>query len=127
RVADVEKLVRDELGRRDDALAKNLAEAKARAKGGDKEGAVKLLQSVWGQRCLFPRRGKDAGKELKKLGVVADDPSLPATDREAVFSGPVADQVVGLMRRGFQAELAADYPTAQSCYEQAHGLDPADP
>lgn len=128
RAEDVENLVEDELNRRDDLLAAHLAEGRAKAKAGDKAGATQLFQSVLAERCLFPKRGKDAAKELKKLGVTIADATPTAPDAALpIFAGPVAAQVVAAMQRGLQAELAGDYDGAVRLYSEAHGLDPADP
>ena len=128
RAADVEKMVRDEMGRLDDALAAQLNDARAKAKAGDKAGAIQAFQAVWSERCLFPKRAKDAAKELKKLGVTTADDTIDSRSAlDAVFTGPVADQVVDAMQRGLQAELAGDYETALRLYAEAHRLDPIDP
>lgn len=52
----VEKIVRDELKKRYTAISKNLADAKAKVKAGDKAGAIDLYQSVWSERVLFPKK-----------------------------------------------------------------------
>lgn len=124
-----EKVVREELKKREAVLAKALAEAKAKIKAGDKPGAIALLQTIWAERLLFPKRAKDAAKELKKLGVtVAADATIEALpDREPVFAGPTATRMLAVMERGLQAENAQDYELAKGLYLQARGLDPADP
>ena len=127
KISDVEKLVRDELKHRDDVLAARLDEARAKAKAGDKAGAIAAFQAVWAERCLFPKRGKDAAKELKKLGVTAFDETLDARAADLVIDQPVAPGIVALMNRGLQAELAGNYEEAKQIYAEAHRLDPADP
>ena len=127
RAADVEKLVRDELKHRDDVLSARLDEARAKAKAGDKAGAIAAFQAVWAERCLFPKRGKDAAKELKKLGVTAFDETLDARAADLVIDQLVAPGIVALMQQGLQAELAGNYPEAERLYSAAHRLDPADP
>ena len=126
---DAEKIVRDELKKRETDLTKALADAKAKAKAGDKSAAIALYQSVWAERVLFPKKAKDAAKELKKLGVtVALDDTINALPEIApVFDGPVATAVVAAMDRGLQAENAGDYELAKGLYLQARALDPADP
>ncbi len=126
---DAEKIVRDELKKRETGIAKNLADAKAKAKAGDKAAAINLYQAVWSERVLFPKKAKDAAKELKKLGVtVATDDTINALpDLAPVFDGPVATQVAAVMDRGLQAENAGDYELAKGLYLQARALDPADP
>jgi tetratricopeptide (TPR) repeat protein len=124
-----EKLVRDELKKRETDVNKSLADAKAKAKAGDKPGAIELYQSVWAQRVLFPKKAKDAAKELKKLGVtVAADDTINALPETApAFEGPVAAEVVATMDRGLRAEIAGDYELAKGLYLRARALDPADP
>lgn len=126
---DAEKIVSDELKKREAEIAKNLAAAKAKAKAGDKASAVSLYQSVWAERALFPKKAKDAAKELKKLGVtVALDGTINALPELApIFDGPAAKQVVVAMEAGLQAENAGDYELAKGFYLQARALDPADP
>ena len=126
---DAEKLVRDELKKREAALNKLIADAKAKVKAGDKPAAITLYQSVWAERLLFPKKAKDAAKELKKLGVtVAADDAIEALPETApLFNGPVATEVVAAMDQGLKAELAGDYELAKGFYLRAHGLDPADP
>ena len=129
KVKDAEKIVSDELKKRETALTKTLADAKAKAKAGDKPAAIELYQAVWGERVLFPKKAKDAAKELKKLGVaVALDDTINALPEFApVFDGPGAMQVVAAMNAGLQAENAGDYELAKGFYLQARALDPADP
>lgn len=123
----VEDMVGDELDRQDKVLAAHLAEGKAKAKAGDKASAAQIFQSVVGERCLFPKRAKDATKELKKLGVPTADAETETPDPAApVFRGPVAVQVASVMARGLKAELAGNYDEAVRLYAQAHRLDPAD-
>jgi tetratricopeptide (TPR) repeat protein len=127
-VDDVEDLVGNELDRQDRLLAARLADGRAKAKAGDKAGAAQIFQGVMGQRCLFPKRAKDATKELKKLGVITTDASIDVPDpAQPVFKGPVAAQVVSAMQRGLKAELAGSYDEAVRLYSEARRLDPADP
>ena len=67
-VADVEDLVRDELGRRAAEQDAVLDRARARAEADDVDGAVALYRAVWEERCVCPRQARDARKALKKLG-----------------------------------------------------------
>lgn len=122
KVGDVEKLVESEVKRREEKLKSQLKEAKEMAKGGDKDGAVPLLKSVVEQKCMFPSQAKDAGKELKKLGVdVAAVPDAPN------FSPALTSNIEKTMARGLAAEDAAHYLEAERFYTAAHKLDPADP
>ena len=65
----MEKIVDGEMKRRDNSLDQQLKQAKEHAKSGDSAGAIPLYRAVLDQKCLFPKRAKDAAKELKKLGV----------------------------------------------------------
>lgn len=126
---DVEKIVRDELKKHETAITQHLADAKAKLKAGDKAAAIEHFQAIWAEKALFPKKAKDAAKELKKLGVtVAMDDVINALPEGApIFDGPVAVQVVAAMDRGLKAEIAENYALAKSCYLEARGLDPADP
>jgi tetratricopeptide (TPR) repeat protein len=125
---DVEDMVDGQMDRQDKALAAQLADGRAKAKAGDKAGAAKAFQSILTQRCLFPKRGKDAAKELKKLGLTTLDDVIEAPDAVVpAFKGPVAAKVVSTMQAGLRAELAGDYGEAVRLYSEARGLDPADP
>jgi tetratricopeptide (TPR) repeat protein len=123
RAEQVEKMVEGELKHREDALNQQLKQAKEKSKSGDSVGAIPIYRSVYDQKCLFPKKAKDAAKELKKLGVndvgaVADPPILaPAESRH----------IEQVMLQGLQAELHADYPKAEKLYAEAHNLDPNDP
>jgi tetratricopeptide (TPR) repeat protein len=125
---EVEKLVRDELRRRDDALNLRLADARAKLKAADNAGAVEAFKAVWDERCLFPKKGKDAARELKKLGSPMPEESTDAAPpADPIFAGPVAARVVAAMRKGMQAELAGNYTEAAGLYAEARRIDPADP
>lgn len=69
RLADVEKMVRDTFAARDGDAERLLDDAKAKAEAGDRDGAIVLYRRVCAQRCLFPRKAKDAQKALRRLGV----------------------------------------------------------
>jgi tetratricopeptide (TPR) repeat protein len=125
---EVEKLVRDELRRRDDALNLRLTDARAKVKAADNAGAALAFKAVWDERCLFPKKGKDAARELKKLGSpVPEETTDRAPLADPIFEGPVAVRVVATMRKGLEAELAGKYTEAARLYAEAQGLDPADP
>jgi tetratricopeptide (TPR) repeat protein len=71
---------------------------------------------------MFPKKAKDAAKELKKLGVeVASIPAAP------VFEPRQSAVIEQTMRRGLVAEMSGRYVAAGSLYQQAHLMDPADP
>jgi tetratricopeptide (TPR) repeat protein len=125
RLSAVEKMVRDELGTREGALDKMLKEANAKSGAGEKDAAVDLYKQVWEQRCLFPRKARDAQKALKKLGVVVQDAQLRTVDPNVTAA--MNERIEGVMHRGLMAELDANYIQARSLYLEASRLDPADP
>lgn len=124
KVEQVEKLVDAEMKQRETSLDTQLKSGKEKAKAGDKDGAIAALKPVAEEKCLFPKKAKDAAKELKKLGV-EEVGSIPA-------AAPILDRVQGakveaVMRNGLRAEIAEAYVAAQRFYERAHQMDPADP
>jgi tetratricopeptide (TPR) repeat protein len=123
KVDQVEKMVNEEIKRRENELEQNLKAAKERAKSGDSAGAIPIYKTVLDQKCLFPKKAKDAAKELKKLGVadvaeIADPP---------IFDPAESAKIEKTMQRGLKAENAANYVGAEKLYTQAHLMDPADP
>jgi len=82
-----------------------------------------LLKPVAEEKCLFPKKAKDAAKELKKLGVeeVGSIPESPIFDRVQ------GAKIEAVMRQGLLAEMAERYVTAERLYQRAHQMDPADP
>lgn len=122
KVQDVEKVVQSEMKERETVLDTNLKTAKEMIKAGDNSGAIALLKPVAEEKCLFPKKAKDAAKELKKLGEeVADIPAAPILD-------PIqGNRVETVLRRGLIAEIAERYVTAERLYLKAHQMDPADP
>jgi tetratricopeptide (TPR) repeat protein len=128
KVEAVEKVLETEMKTRESALDEQLKDAKAKAAAGDKESAIKLFQSVAGQKCMFPGKAKSAAKELKKLGVnevasLADAPEFPYP----VFAARKSARIELTMRRGVIAENNAQYIAAEKLYQQARFMDPADP
>jgi tetratricopeptide (TPR) repeat protein len=128
KIGEVENLVRDELKRREDAAEKQAQDARAKAKAGDNAAAGDLWKAVFAERCLFPKRAKDAAKELKKLGQPVDatvgdlwEGPSPVLDRAA------SARIEATMRRGLKAEIAEHYEAAAGIYAEAAALDPADP
>src|SRR5215213_5707205 len=98
KVDQVEKVVEAEMKQRETAIDTQLKDAKEKAKAGDNQGAIALLKPVAEEKCLFPKKAKDAVKELKKLGV-AEIGSIPAA--------PVLDRVQGAHRSGATQWLAS--------------------
>lgn len=126
KVDAVEKLVSGEVKRREDVVKKQFEDGKVKAKAGDAAAATELLKGVWAEKCLFPKRAKDAGKELKKLGVSVETSEL-RDGPEPSFEPAVAARVVDTMTRGLRAENAARYADAEKLYLEAGRLDPGDP
>lgn len=123
KVEQVEKMVEAEMKLRESTLDTSLKDAKEKIKAGDNDGAIALLKPVATETCLFPKKAKDAAKELKKLGVgeVGSIPEAPIFDRVQ------SARIEAVMRRGLIAEIAERYVTAERLYQKAHRMDPADP
>ncbi|MGH9970430.1 MAG: tetratricopeptide repeat protein, partial [Pyrinomonadaceae bacterium] len=122
----LEKLVASEMKQRETAVDTQLREAREKVKAGDSAGAIPLLKSVTEQQCMFPKKAKDAAKELKKLGAEI------AAVNDRLFNAPVFDsklsaRIERTMRLGLMAELNARYRIAEKFYSEAHRMDPADP
>lgn len=123
KVADVEKLVDTEMKQREGTVDGQMKEAAAKVKSGDKDGAIAAYKSVLEQKCLFPKKAKEAAKQLKNLGVaeIASVPPAPILEpRQSAI-------IERTMKRGLIAELSAQYVLANKLYMQAHLMDPADP
>ncbi len=123
KVTDVEKLVGGEIKTRKTNLDTSLKDARAKAAAGDKENAIKALQSVLSERCMFPDKAKEAAKELKKLGVENVGNLGPTPN----FDAGVTISMIQIMKRGLAAENAARYVLADQLYSAASKMDPADP
>jgi tetratricopeptide (TPR) repeat protein len=123
KVDQVEKLLESEMKNREAAIKEKMEDAKAKVKAGDNQAAIAELRAVYDQKCLFPKRAKDAAKELKKMGVtdLAEVPDGVNLDRA------VMAHVEKTMRQGLKAENAANYLEAEGRYQAAHRIDPADP
>jgi tetratricopeptide (TPR) repeat protein len=120
-VEDVEKLVGAEMKRREEAVDNQLRAAKEVAKS-DKDKAVPLYRSVAEQKCMFPKKAKEAAKELKKLGV-----EVGAIPEAPVFDPKPSAVIESTMRSGLAAEFKGEYLDAIRLYQKAHEMDPADP
>src|SRR5882757_1534742 len=125
KVEQVEKMVESELKHREDSLELQLKEAKEKAKSGDNNGAIPLLRSVYDQKCLFPKKAKDAAKELKKLGV--NDVANIDVNVTPIFEEVASARIERTMLNGLAAEEQGKYVLAEHLYAQAHRMDPADP
>ena len=122
KVIDVEKLLQTEMKQRETAVDSQMAEAARKLKAGDNDGAIKEYRAVLEQQCMFPKKAKDAAKELKKLGVeVANVPAAPVLERR------LSAMIERTMRQGLIAENAGRYVAADRLYTKAHLMDPADP
>lgn len=124
KVDQVEKAVDGEMKQRETALDTQLKTGKEKAKAGDNDGAIAAFKPVAEEKCLFPKKAKDAAKELKKLGVdvVGSIPELTP-----VFSPRESARIEQVMSAGLRAEILERYVTAEKLYTQAHKMDPADP
>ena len=120
----VEKVVDAEMKQREAALDEQLKTGKEKAKAGDKDGALAALKAVAEEKCLFPKKAKDAAKELKKLGV-EEVGSIP--EQTPVFDRVQSARIEAVMRQGLRAEVAERYVVAEKFYKQANQMDPADP
>lgn len=122
KVADVEKVVDGEMKQRESSLDGQLKDAAAKVKAGDNDGAIKEYRAVLDQKCLFPKKAREAAKELKKLGVeVAAIPVAP------IFERRQSALIQRTMKLGLLAENSGRYIAADKLYTRAHLLDPADP
>jgi tetratricopeptide (TPR) repeat protein len=124
KVPEVEKTVETEMKQRETALDTQLKDGKEKAKAGDKDGAIAALKPVAEEKCLFPKKAKDAAKELKKLGV-EEIGSIP--DATPVYDRVQSARIEAVMRQGLRAEIAERYVAAEKLYLQASRMDPADP
>jgi tetratricopeptide (TPR) repeat protein len=122
KVGEVEKLVEGEMKLREDGLTAQINEAARKVRAGDTDGAIKIYKTVVEQKCLFPKKAKDAARELKKLGVeVAAIPAAPILERRQ------SALIQRTMKLGLIAENSGRYIAADKLYTRAHLLDPADP
>jgi tetratricopeptide (TPR) repeat protein len=124
KVEQVEKIVEAEMKQRETSLDTSLKSAKEKIKAGDNQGAIALLKPVAEEKCLFPKKAKDAASQLKKLGV-DEVGSIPAA--APIFDRVQSARIEAVMRNGLRAEIAERYVTAERYYQRAHQMDPADP
>jgi tetratricopeptide (TPR) repeat protein len=122
KVDQVEKALDGEMKQRETALDESIKSAREKMKSGDNAGAIALLKPVAAEKCLFPKKAKDAAKELKKLG--EDVGFIPPSP---VFDAKLSARIESVMRAGLRAESAERYVLAESLYRRAQQMDPADP
>ena len=123
KVVEIEKLVGGEIKTRGTVLDTKLADAKAKAAGGDKAAAIELYKAVAAEKCMFAKKAKTASAELKKLG----EQNIGAVTDSPNFDSKVSAQIMKTMKAGLVAENSAKYELADKLYGQAHRMDPADP
>ena len=123
KVAQVEKLLEAEMKQQEAGIKGTMTAAKDAAKRGDKDAAIAQYRTVLDQKCLFPKQGKDAANELKKLGVAGVEPVPDAPN----FDRALGAQVEKALKDGLMAENLENYPAAEKLYAKARQLDPADP
>ena len=75
------------------------------------------------QKCLFPKQGKDAANELKKLGVAGVPPVPDAPN----FDRALGARIEKALKDGLMAENMENYTGAEKLYAKARQMDPADP
>ena len=63
KVIEVEKVVEGEMKQRENGLTEQINEAARKVKAGDNDGAIKIYKAVVEQKCLFPKKAKDAAKD----------------------------------------------------------------
>jgi tetratricopeptide (TPR) repeat protein len=122
-LAEVEKLVGNEVKTRKATIETTFKDAKAKETT-DKEAAIKGFQAVVAEKCMFADKAKDAVKELKKLGV---EEKLGQIAPSPNFDPQVSATIVSLMTKGLAAENAGRYILAEQYYSRARALDLADP
>jgi hypothetical protein len=66
-VAKVEDLVREEINQREGRAEASLDEARRRAESGESDAAMAIYGSLWEERCVCPRQGRDAKRAMKKM------------------------------------------------------------
>src|SRR5687768_10371272 len=123
KVVEVEKLVESEFKQREAALDGQLKEAKAKTTAGDNAAAIELYKLVATEKCMFPKKAKEAAKELKKLG--AGD--IAGITEAPVFEKRASARIEQIMLSGLRAEINERYVAAEKLYDRARVLDPADP
>jgi len=119
----VEKAVESEMKKREATLDEQLQIAKAKAKAGENDAAISSFKTVAAEKCLFPKKAKEAANQLKKLGVS----DVGSISESPVFERSESARIEHVMRLGLIAEINERYVTAEKFYKRAHQMDPADP
>jgi hypothetical protein len=91
----VEQMVSKELNARNEAMYRDITEAKRRADSGDKSTAIDLYRRIWDDRCIFPLAGREAQKALKTLGVVVQEVPAPPPADPSLAAPPPANPKPG--------------------------------
>ncbi|HET6889919.1 MAG TPA: tetratricopeptide repeat protein [Pyrinomonadaceae bacterium] len=123
KIGDVEKLVDTEYKARETSIETQLKEAGEKVKAGDNDGAIQIYKAIGENKCMFPKKAKEAANQLKKLGV-ATNLNVPL---EPVFDRQKSALIEQIMRRGLLAEIREQYRLAEKLYRRAALMDPADP
>lgn len=131
RVGEVEKLVQAQLKARAAKIDDHLDQATAKEKAGDKDTAIGIYETVWGERCVDPSAGRKAAKSLKRLGKPVDEKAVTALER-LLDRLPDASESAGIdlearLAAGAAAERRRDFDRAGEEYRAALRRDPYDP
>src|SRR5947209_17015537 len=88
---------------REGAVDSQMKDAAGKVKAGDKDGAVAEYKAVLDQKCLFPKKAKEAQKQLKALGVADIATIGPAP----IFERRQSAIIERTMKQGLIAEMNA--------------------
>ena len=127
KVEDVEKVLENQIKRRESAVEEKLKSGRDKSKAGDSQAAISLFREVLNDKCLFPKKAKDAAKELRKLGVSEGAELIDAPIFEPVLDHAAGARIESVMKRGLMAEMKDHYVEAEKLYARANRMDPADP
>ena len=123
----VEKLLEDELDKREDAAKSALEAANEKIKAKDLDAATAMLTQIWDQHCVIPDVAKKAAKALKKIGHPVEVGDLGSWDgRMPDLSSTTTAEIVRTMDAGLAAERTGKIGEARRLYATAGRIDPAD-
>lgn len=123
----VEKMLEDELDKREDAAKATLEAANEKIKAKDVDAAIPMLNEIWEQHCVVPNVAKKAAKALKKLGHPVEVGELGSWDgRMPDLSKTTTAEIVRTMDAGLAAERDGKIGEAKRLYTTAIRIDPAD-